>query len=181
MDKIRNFDRQWKQVHENDFLLGKLSAGLQCGCGMIFLFIPVGIYKYAEYFMWVGCLLCTAGVNQYMQLYLCVREDGRPVSIGEKLKYMPVDMYLFKKVRMGYLNRICIRLGTVSFLLQQLVAYLNHSFGWKSILFAAVWVLNIWIINGITIFAAQRKTVFIELAGGLFVLLINYMMYCVIK
>lgn len=155
MDKIREFDRQWKQVYENDFLLGKLSAGVECGCGMVCMLIPVSVYRY-EQIVWLGCLLCAAGVNQYMQLYLSVREDGRRVPIRNKLQYMPVDMLRFRKTRMEYLNRICIWLGMSAFLVQQLVSCLNHSFGWKSVLLATVWGLLIWLINGVTIFAAGR-------------------------
>ena len=156
MDKIRKFDRQWKQVHENDFLLGKICAGVEWGCGMLCMLIPVSSYKHIELSMWLGCILCAAGVHHYMQLYLSVKENDKWVPIRNKLQYMPVDMHRFRKVRMEYLNRICIWLAVPAFLLHQLVSYLNHSFGWKSVLFAAVWGLFIWLINGITIFAEGR-------------------------
>lgn len=50
MDKIRKFDRQWKQVHENDFLLGKICAGVECGCGMLCMLA----YKPAELNMFIA-------------------------------------------------------------------------------------------------------------------------------
>ena len=54
-------------------------------------------------------------------------EDGKMHSIGEKLKYMPVDMRIVKRVRMEYLIKF-LKLPLITALVMQLAGAMacNH-------------------------------------------------------
>ncbi len=151
IDKIKKFDRQLEQACESSFFNGKAGSFMLCGLGLLFMMIPVELSEVMISIVCAGCILCMTGVYQYMQIYLKAWEGGKNVSVYKKLKYMPVAKAEIRKVRFGYLNRFCIKISTAGFFLQQLMSFLNHSFGLTSVLFAAAWAAFIWITGILTV------------------------------
>ena len=155
VDKIQKFDESYRNVCRDAFLYGKVSASVLCGIGMVFLMVPVEVLKYDPIgmagFLFTGCIVSALGIWQYMMAYLVVRQDGKMMPLSEILKYMPVTKAQLRKVRLGYLNRFCLRLGAVTCALQQLTSFLGRSFGWKSVCIAvcqsaAVWLLSLLLV-----------------------------------
>lgn len=146
MDRIRKFDEELKNTFADEFFIARLGGGLLCCIGMLMLLFPV------QMAMLLGCAICANGVCQWMLPYLRLREGDQTVSIYKKLEFMPVTKAQIRKVRCGYLNRLCICLGTAAFFMQQGVALFNHSFGIVSVLFAAAWAVVVWLAGWIFIY-----------------------------
>lgn len=146
MDRIRKFDEELKNTFADEFFIARLGGGLLCCIGMLMMLFPV------QMAMLLGCAICANGVCQWMLPYLRLREGDQTVSIYKKLEFMPVTKAQIRKVRCGYLNRLCICLGTAAFFMQQGVALFNHSFGIVSVLFAAAWAVLVWLAGWIFIY-----------------------------
>lgn len=142
MDKVRKFDEEFRSIYKDTIYMNNVATGLICCLGIMFMMIPFDIKD--GLISWYGGLLCIMGIEIYMKSYLSVKENGNIVSIYKKLSYMPVTKSEIRKVRVGYLNRICIRIGVAAFILQQLVSLLNRSFGFQSVIFALVWAAAVW-------------------------------------
>lgn len=151
MDKVRKFDRQMEKTFESIFFYGKTGAFILCGLGLMFMMIPAGFADIPAGAVWISCLLCVTGVNQYTHCYLKVRENGRSISIYKKLKFMPVSKAEIRKARFAHLNHFCVRLCTAGFLIQQLASLLNHSFGKTSVLSALMWAAAVWAAGGCSV------------------------------
>ncbi len=153
MNGIKRFDEERKQICQDAFLMSRFGGGLLCCLGMLFMLFPVREARDTGMLgtMLLGCVCCANGVCQWITPYVSIREEGRRVSIYKKLEYMPVTRAQIRKVRYGYLNRICIRLGAAAFVIQQAVSWADHSFGIVSMLFAAAWGAAVWIAGGILI------------------------------
>ena len=149
--KVKKFDEAYRDIFRDAFLYGKVSAGILCSIGAAFMIIPGEVLKYDPIGMagclFTGCLLSALGVQQYLLSYLSVRQDGKMMPLFEILKYMPVTKAQLRKVRLGYLNRFCLRLGAVTFALHQLASFLWHSFGWGSICSAVCQAVVVWLIS----------------------------------
>ena len=149
--KVKKFDEAYRGVFRDAFLYGKVSAGILCSIGAAFMIIPGEVLKYDPIGMagclFAGCLLSALGVQQYLLSDLSVRQDEKMMPLFEILKYMPVTKAQLRKVRLGYLNRFCLRLGAVTFALHQLASFLWHSFGWGSICSAVCQAVVVWLIS----------------------------------
>ena len=154
MDRIRKFDEELKNTFADAFFIARLGGGLLCCIGMLMMLFPVQMASERKiiWSMLLGCAICANGVCQWMLPYLRLREGDKTVSIYKKLEFMPVTKAQIRKVRCGYLNRLCICLGTAAFFMQQGVALLNHSFGIVSVLFAAGWAVMVWLAGCIFIY-----------------------------
>lgn len=158
MEKIRKFDEVFKNTYRDVFLMGKMGACILCGIGFIYMLVPIGVMDdMLGIMMGLGCFVCAEGVLMYMQAYDRIKEKETMASIYKKLEFMPVTKAQIRKARCGYLNQICIRLGAVAFVVQQLVSLLNHSFGWKSIIFATGWGFCVWLINWIILYTQKTS------------------------
>lgn len=156
MDKIRKFDQEFKQNYRSQFMIGRVGFGCEAGCGLVLMMIPVNGIRDGQWILWIGWILCTASVIQYMQMYLNVTEDNKMVSVSKKLKYMPVTKTQIRKVRMKYLNRYCIRLGMAALLLQILASWLDDSLSWRSVWIMLVCGFLMWVANWIPIYLTAR-------------------------
>lgn len=155
MDKVKEFDQGLKSINPNAYVMAKFVAYLMCGLGVMLFLVPVGKTYYDGDFWWVifhAGFLCSIGQRCYLMNYQRVQEGRQQVSIYIKLRYMPVTKAQIRKVRYGYLNRFCCKLGIVAFVLQETVSLVNHSFGLLSVLVVLVWIVLMWAIGLIFIY-----------------------------
>lgn len=157
MDKILNFDQEFKQNYRSLFVIGKIGVGCEGGCGLALMMIPMEEIHDVQWVLLIGWMLCAASVSQYMQMLLCVREDNKMVSVSKKLAYMPVTNKQIRKVRIKYLNRYCVRLGAAAIFLQMLASWLNDSLGWKSVWMMLGCACLMWVFNLIPVYFTLRE------------------------
>lgn len=127
MEAVKTFDREWKKHNSWNFLMYRVCCILFSGLGASLMFIPVeknDLYP----FVW-SLILLSWGLHFHLMPYLRYTEEGREVSIYEKLKWMPVSRKDIYKVRREYLAKYCLKAGAAVLILQQIGAGLSKSFG----------------------------------------------------
>lgn len=155
MDKIKEFDKGLRSINPNAYLMSNVMKYLMCGIGIMLFLIPVGkTYIHRDFWQPVAYagFLCGMGEWFYIMNYQRVQEDRQLVSLYKKLRYMPVSKAQIRKVRYGYLNRFCCKLGLAAFILQETVSYFNHSLGLLSVLAVLVWVVWMWVFGIVCIY-----------------------------
>lgn len=154
MDKVKKFDEELKNIYQEAFFFQKFLSIMFFGLGIMIMMIPVDLKDGFRLFMVQSVCVGTLGVLQYMQVYMSVTENNKRVSIYKKMAFMPVSKAEIRKVRCGYLNRICMKVGTAMFVVQQISSLLNHSMGIVSVLYAAACVAFMWGMGLICIYKA---------------------------
>lgn len=174
MDKVRKFDEELIHLNKNAHIMSKVLAYLFCGLGLMFMLFPAGAAQDAGEVNFLSLLgsifargtegmktegfrlvvlyagfLCGIGEWYYLMMYQRVQEGNQQISIYKKLAYMPVAKAEIRKVRYGYVNRFCARLGITAFILQAAASLLSHSFGLLSVLVVAVWTAEMWLLGRI--------------------------------
>ena len=144
MDKVKKFDEELKIIYKDNVFFQKVLSILFFGLSILIMSIPFEL----EDGFWIYLLqrnyMSALGVIQYMQVYMTVTENNKRVSIYKRLADMPVTKAEIRKVRYGYLNRICWRMGAAMIAVHQISSLLNHSFGMASVLYAASCAAFMW-------------------------------------
>ena len=126
-EMIREFDRKQRKCASNGMEpVHMLAKGVYVVLIAMVMWIPFDMEEVST------IAVCTLGANIwptwiFLSGYLYVNEDGKMHSIGEKLKYMPVDMRIVKRVRMEYLIKF-LKLPLITALVMQLAGAMacNH-------------------------------------------------------
>ena len=96
----------------------------------------------------IAFILLAYAATLYLQPYMDVTENRKPVSITKKLSFTPAGREAVFAVRRSYLNRFCLMFFPVSFLLQQAGALLDGVWNGTNLLVpCAIWAV-LW---GVTI------------------------------
>lgn len=144
MEKVKRFDEELRNTYKDAFFLGRFVSYMFFGLGLLLMLIPFEPSDGIRMYMFQGLLMSTIGVKQYLQGYLYVKEGDHMVSIYKKLSYMPVTKAEIQKVRRGYLNRICVKVGSGMFVIQETMSLVNHSFGMASVMFVVCGIVLMW-------------------------------------
>lgn len=123
-------EQQKVRAFYKEFLSWKAeSIGLWIGAGFlevlfgIMMMIPYQEMREDSGFVIMPMLFGFLGAMLYIAPYLTFREEGSPVSIYEKIKYLPVDYRQIQKMRIWYLIRFVAKIFPVLFLLQMATSY----------------------------------------------------------
>lgn len=97
------------------------------------------------FFVDVVILIC---MSLYMFPYFMVKENGYTVSIGDKLKYTPIDTELFAKDRRIKMWKYIAKTVTIITVLQFLGGYLSKTGDWRLMTLLPVSLFIILVLNG---------------------------------
>lgn len=145
METVKAFDREWKKNNSWAFLMNRMCCILFSVCGAGLMFIPVEKND-LDSLVW-SLILMSWAVHFHITPYLKYAEEGREVSIYEKLKWMPVSRKDIFKVRREYLGKFCLRVGIAALILQQIGAALSKSWGLFNLLAPAALAVLLFLVG----------------------------------
>lgn len=132
IERVRQFDQEWQKLHDYEWVISKFIMAILLFCSTPLYVIP---FQEGEVLVINVLLLQGIAVWIYMRPYLVVKEERNQYSITSVLAFCPIDSYLIRKVRVGYLRRFCGILSIVNILLQQLGAWLGKTWGIENLLY----------------------------------------------
>lgn len=147
MDKIKAFDEEIAKMYDYEGMMSKILYVMFAFFASVCMIFPFGGAKEDRIMAWMAFCLANMSVFQYLQPFMVVGKT----SIYEKLKWLPVSKKEIREVRMGYLNKYCLKLFVIGVGLQQAASLLNHSFGLKSLLYPMILYLLVWLGGAVQI------------------------------
>lgn len=142
--KVRKFDEEWKRQESYRFLLTKVGWVLFLGLGTFCMMIP---WQEAGNVTLIAFILLAYAATLYLQPYMDVTENRKPVSITKKLSFTPAGRGAVFAVRRSYLNRFCLMFFPASFLMQQAGALLDGGWNGTNLLVpCAIWAV-LWCVT----------------------------------
>lgn len=136
---ILEFDRKLKKLTSNGMEpVHALAKGVYVVFVAMLLWIPFDMNDLSM------IAVCTLGANIwptwiFVSGYLYVNENGKMQSISEKLKYMPVDVGMLRRVRMEYLIQF-LKVPCLTAVVAQLLGawFCNHRITIANILYPVI-------------------------------------------
>ncbi|MDO5293134.1 MAG: hypothetical protein Q4F05_10325 [bacterium] len=120
LEQVRQFDRTYKQVEDYQFLMCRVVKYIFLPLGVGLMLFP--LESDTRIFLLYVVAMQSIARNFHLKPYMKVTEDGKLVSIYEKLKYLPITNDSIFKVRKVYLTSFCIKLMIANIILQQIGA-----------------------------------------------------------
>ena len=150
MERIKQFDINLKKMENYNFVISKFLMYLFLILGCLWMIVP---FEKKETFLWTtSYYLLFMGIYFYLRPYLYI---GR-TPVFYVLNWMPIEENEIFKVRREYLNRIMLKITVISFLLQQIGAVLNHSWGIWNVVYPFVMAGIVWLSGIIFIKLAMK-------------------------
>ena len=154
MKKIETFDAELKEQYKYEFLISKVLWIILVGLGTFLMLIPVQAI-WEESLLFIGVMLPMAGTSFWLRPYMVIPENGKIVSVFQKLQWSPISKKEIRQARIKYVSEFCLKVLVAAMLLQQIGSALSGMFGIASLLFPIiVWGL-IWLTQVIYIYSLK--------------------------
>ena len=157
MEKVKKFDTELRKQYSYQFLMSKVVYGIFFVVGSIMMCIPFTDSKEMELLI-IPVMLFSWGVILYLSPYMIIHENGISCSVYEKLKWMPILKKEIRRIRIGYLNQICIKIGILSFLLQQIGALLEKNWKFSNLFYPVGTILVVWLLGVCYIYTVGMRS-----------------------
>ncbi len=142
MEQVKSFDRMRKKLDDYYFLMNCVIKNIYLFIGCAFALLPVSEGDMTFY--GCGIFLLSMAAVLHLAPYQVVREKGKPASIYEKCKWLPVSRKVIRKVRREYLFQFSVKIGIAVFLCQMFGAALSGKAGFGNVAFPVLVWLLVW-------------------------------------
>ncbi len=151
MEAVKAFDLEWKKQNSYYFLMYRFITILLTTLGICTMFIPIDKTEIVRTSI-NPLLLLIWGMHCHLAPYLTCVEEGKSISIYEKLKWMPVAKRRIQAVRREYMIKFCVKAGAAMFIVQQIGGILDGSWGIFNVLYPLWEVFFLFLVGIIDIY-----------------------------